>query len=278
MSFVAYGEVGQRRPAGLTDNFGNSFGNFFKNLWREGTNPASYEALVDGYNFADKHNSFSEQTGMFLFRSPNRIIVALKCRTALRGDGDQNDILTRVVECVGGNNQSRTLLHRTEIGKGERNKDNITALIAGHISNLARYSRNRTTVPQALKTRACRYRDRLILVAAQASVAYPRALTALSLVQFGAKTSFAYAGSIPYVDNVRPIPNRNTDCYGASIYPSTTNSLRSFGYPSTTQAATGHGGAGNRALSAQEVHPVKYLQSRSAAAEFHRVKQLYSSR
>jgi len=27
--------------------------------------------------------------------------------------------------------------------------------------------------------------------------------------------------------------------------PSTTNSLRSFGYPSTTQAATGHSGAGN---------------------------------
>jgi len=59
--------------------------------------------------------------------------------------------------------------------------------------------------------------------------------------------------------------------------PSTTNSLRSFGYPSTTQAATGHGGAGNRALTASEVHPVKYLQSRSARAEFHRVKLLYTS-
>ena len=267
-----------RTTSTSTNDFGNSFGNFFKDFRRKGAKLAAYEPLVNRDKLSGQHNSISKQTGMSLFRSPNRIIVALGCRIALRSDGDQNDILTRVVECVGGNNKSRTLLQRTEIGKGERNKDNITALIAGHISNLARYSRNRTTVPQALKTQACRYRDRLILVAAQASVAYPRALTALSLVQFGAKTSFAYAGSIPYVDDVRPIPNRNTDCYGASIYPSTTNSLRSFGYPSTTQAATGHGGAGNRALSAQEVHPVKYLQSRSAAAEFHRVKQLYSSR
>ena len=39
---------------------------------------------------------------------------------------------------------------------------------------------------------------------------------------------------------LRPIPNQNTDCYGASMYPSTT--MLRIGY-----------GAGNRALSATEV-------------------------
>jgi len=180
-----------------TDNFRNSFENFFKNFWRECTEPASYESLVNRYHFTNKHESFSEQARAFLFRTFDNVVAALGCRIALRSDGNQDNIFARAIERIGGNNQGGTLFERTEIGEGKGNKNNIATLIAGHISNPVRYSKSQMTAPQASGEREYQRQGRSTSAIARATAAGPRAPISLLPVQFEVKTNFAYTSSVP---------------------------------------------------------------------------------
>lgn len=180
-----------------TNNFGNSFGNFSENLRREYADFTAYEPLVNGYNFANKHDTFSQQAGEFLFRTFDKVVASLGGRIALRSDGNQDGIFARAIKRVGGNNQSWSLLQRTEIGERKWDKNNIATLIAGHISNLVRYSRIQMTAPQVSEAREYQNQDRSISAVAQANAVGLRVLTSLLRAQFGPRSYFAYADSIP---------------------------------------------------------------------------------
>lgn len=180
-----------------TDDFGNSFRNLFKNFWRKGTNFAAYQSLVDSDYLADEHDSFSEQAGAFLFRALDCIVSAFRRGFGLRSERNQDNVFARTVERIGRNNQCGTLLERTEISKWKRNEDDVTALIADHISNHARYSKIQMTVLRASEARERQHQGRLVSATAQVIAVDLRALTFLLPVQFGLRSDFAYARSIP---------------------------------------------------------------------------------
>ena len=200
---VANLREGDEIAVASTDDFGNAFGNLGESLGRESAEFGANEPLVNRYDLADEHDSFSEQAGALLFRAFYMIVATLGRRLGLRGERDQNNIFARAIENIGGNNESGTLFERTEIGKGKRNNDYVPAFIPGHRSNPDRYSRTRTTAPQASEGRYPQLKGLSILAIARAVAADLQVSTSLLLAQFEPKLNLAYAGSIalPQVKN-----------------------------------------------------------------------------
>ena len=184
------------RISASNNNFRNPLGNLFKNLWREITKLASDKSLVNGYNFANKHNTFSQQTGTFLLGTFDRIVSSLGCGIDLRSNSDQNDIFMRTIECVRRNNKSWALFERAEVSEWKGNENNITALIADHILNPVHYSRIQMMDLQTSGVRV--YQNQLILAVAQAIVSDLQALISLLRVQFVLRTNFAYTNSVSH--------------------------------------------------------------------------------
>ena len=174
-----------------TNNFENPFGNLSKNILGESADFVAYEPLVNGYNLANKHDTSSQQARMSLFRTFDAIVTALGCRMNLRSDSNQDNIFARAVECIGRNNQGRSLLQRAEISERERYEDNVTTFIDGHISNLVHYSRIQTKAQQASVARVYQRQGRLISEAAQATAVGLRVLTSLLRAQFEVRINFA---------------------------------------------------------------------------------------
>jgi len=168
-------------------------------------------------------------------------------------DGNDDNVTARAVPSGGRNNQRRPLFVRSVIGERERQKHDIRSITLGHTSRPSDYPRNQENFGQESSSRSFRcpphrydFGNLFDSVSRGATkvAAYLQISTNQQLAQFGPKRDFAYANSI--------LRDRTKLQGDVRIYPSTTNSLRSFGYPPAPRLRRA-GGAGNRALTYAEV-------------------------
>ena len=194
-----------------SNNLMNLVNNFVYSTSGKRAEQAANEPLIDGHDFSGADGTLFGESGRTLLASGDKVgsgFVAIQSN--LGSDADGNHIGVLGVKYIGRDDERGALLDRREIGKGEWNQDDVSSLIACHISRPRRYSRIQKMIRRLGATRDLRQIYRVVAAIARGVDAALPVPIFQSRFQFGLRLNPAYISSI--AQDIVKTTRRNLIC------------------------------------------------------------------